>query len=349
VLPKENDQSNHNRKEGKMKTKTLFATLSLTLGTGLIPLAAAPVSTDTLNRTVLPIPEPKNKPITILDARNAKAPPRFQVKAPAGAPNVLVILIDDQGFGVSSAFGGPVQEPVIENLASEGLRFNNFNTTALCSPTRTALLTGYNHHSNNAGAIMEMATAFQGNTGIRPQTITPMAEVLRQNGYSTAAFGKYHETPPWEVSVSGAFDRWPTHSGFDKFYGFIGGETNQWAPKIYDGTTEIETPKTPNYHFTTDMTDKAINWIQAQHTLTPDKPFFTYFATGATHAPHHAPKEWIEKYKGKFDMGWDKLREQTLAKQIEMGIVPKDTKLAPKPEVIKDWESLSAKEKEGSM
>ena len=329
-----------------MKTKTLFATLSLTLGTGLIPLAAAPVSTDTLNRTVLPIPEPKNKPITILDARNAKAPPRFQVKAPAGAPNVLVILIDDQGFGVSSAFGGPVQEPVIENLASEGLRFNNFNTTALCSPTRTALLTGYNHHSNNAGAIMEMATAFQGNTGIRPQTITPMAEVLRQNGYSTAAFGKYHETPPWEVSVSGAFDRWPTHSGFDKFYGFIGGETNQWAPKIYDGTTEIETPKTPNYHFTTDMTDKAINWIQAQHTLTPDKPFFTYFATGATHAPHHAPKEWIEKYKGKFDMGWDKLREQTLAKQIEMGIVPKDTKLAPKPEAIKDWESLSAKEKE---
>jgi arylsulfatase A-like enzyme len=329
-----------------MKAKTLFATLSLMLGAGLLPLAAAPVPMDTLNRTVLPIPEPKNKPITILDARNAKAPPRFQVKAPAGAPNVLVILIDDQGFGVSSAFGGPVQEPVIENLASEGLRFNNFNTTALCSPTRTALLTGYNHHSNNAGAIMEMATAFQGNTGIRPQTITPMAEVLRQNGYSTAAFGKYHETPPWEVSVSGAFDRWPTHSGFDKFYGFIGGETNQWGPKIYDGTTEIETPKTPNYHFTTDMTDKAINWIQAQHTLTPDKPFFTYFATGATHAPHHAPKEWIEKYKGKFDMGWDKLREQTLAKQIEMGIVPKDTKLAPKPEVIKDWESLSAKEKE---
>jgi len=329
-----------------MKTKTLLATLSLTLGAGLMPLAAAPVPTDTLNRTVLPIPEPKIKPITILDARNAKAPPRFQVKAPDGAPNVLVILIDDQGFGVSSAFGGPVQEPVIENLASEGLRFNNFNTTALCSPTRTALLTGYNHQSNNMGGITEMATAFTGNTGVRPQTITPMAEVLRQNGYSTAAFGKYHEAPVWEVSVSGPFDRWPTHSGFDKFYGFIGGETNQWAPKIYDGVTEIETPKTPNYHFTTDMTDQAINWIQAQHTLTPDKPFFTYFATGATHAPHHAPKEWIAKYKGKFDMGWDKLREQTLAKQIEMGIVPKGTQLAPKDKAIKDWESLSAKEKE---
>jgi arylsulfatase A-like enzyme len=257
-----------------------------------------------------------------------------------------VILIDDQGFGVSSAFGGPIQEPVIENLASEGLRYNNFNTTALCSPTRTALLTGYNHQSNNMGGITEMATAFPGNTGVRPQTITPMAEVLRQNGYSTAAFGKYHEAPTWEISVSGPYDRWPTHSGFDHFYGFMGGETNQWAPKIYDGVTEIETPKTPNYHFTTDMTDRAINWIQAQHTLTPDKPFFTYFATGATHAPHHAPKEWIEKYKGKFDMGWDKLREQTLAKQIALGIVPKDTKLAPKPEAIKDWESLSAQEKE---
>jgi arylsulfatase len=196
------------------------------------------------------------------------------------------------------------------------------------------------------GGIAEIATAFPGNTGMRPQTITPMAEVLRQNGYSTAAFGKYHETPPWEVSVSGGYDRWPTHSGFDKFYGFIGGETNQWAPTIYDGVTRIETPRTPNYHFTTDMTNQAISWIKAQQALTPDKPFFTYFATGATHAPHHAPKEWIEKYKGKFDMGWDKLREQTLAKQIELGIVPQGTKLAPKPEAIKDWESLSAKEKE---
>ena len=307
------------------------------------PPSTAPVS---LNRSKLPIKEPTYPAITILDARKAKAPPRFQVKAPEGAPNVMVVLIDDQGFGVASAFGGPVKEPVLDRLASEGLRFNNFNTTALCSPTRTALLTGYNHHSNNMGSIAEAATSFPGNTGVRPQTITPMAEVLRQNGYSTAAFGKYHETPPWEVSVSGGYDRWPTHSGFDKFYGFIGGETNQWAPTIYDGVTRVETPRTPNYHFTTDMTNQAISWIQAQHTLTPDKPFFTYFATGATHAPHHAPKEWIEKYKGKFAMGWDKLREQTLAKQIELGIVPKGTKLAPKPEAIKDWESLSAQEKE---
>jgi arylsulfatase len=299
-----------------------------------------------LDRTILPIKEPSYPAITELDARNAKAPARFEVKAPTDAPNVLVILIDDQGFGVSSAFGGPVQEPVLDKMASEGLRYNNFNTTALCSPTRTAILTGYNHHSNNAGAIMEMATGFPGNTGVRPQTITPMAEVLRQNGYSTAMFGKYHETPPWEGSVSGPYDRWPTHSGFDKFYGFLGGETNQWAPKIYDGVAEIETPNTPNYHFTADMTDHAINWIQAQQSLTPDKPFFTYFATGATHAPHHAPKEWIAKYKGKFDKGWDILREQTLARQIEMGIVPKGTKLAPKPPGLADWDTLSVKQKE---
>ena len=329
-----------------MKSKLLFLPMTMALCQVFTPVQAASSSHAQLNRTALPIPEPIYKSITELDARKAKAPNRFQVKAPEGSPNILVILIDDQGFGVSSAFGGPVQEPVLEKLAGEGLRYNNFNTTALCSPTRTALLTGYNHHSNNMGAITEMATAFQGNTGVRPQTITPMAEVLRQNGYSTAAFGKYHEAPPWEVSVSGPYDRWPTHSGFDHFYGFLGGETNQWAPKIYDGVTEVETPKTPNYHFTADMTNQAVSWIKAQHALTPNKPFFTYFATGATHAPHHAPKEWIEKYKGKFDMGWDKLREQTLAKQIELGIVPKDTKLAPKPEAIKDWESLSAKEKE---
>jgi arylsulfatase len=307
---------------------------------------AAVTVADGLDRTVLPIRETYYPASNELDARNAKAPSRFEVTAPKGAPNVVVILIDDQGFGVPSAFGGPAYEPVLERMAKNGLRYNNFNTTALCSPTRTAILTGYNHHSNNAGAIMEMATAFPGNTGVRPQTITPMAEVLRQNGYSTAMFGKYHETPPWETSVSGPYDRWPTRSGFDKFYGFLGGETNQWAPKIYDGVTEIETPRTPDYHFTVDMTDRAINWIQSQQALTPDKPFFTYFATGATHAPHHAPKEYVAKYKGKFDMGWEKLREQTLAKQIEMGIVPKGTKLAPFPKGLPKWDTLSTKAKQ---
>jgi len=297
------------------------------------------------DRTVLPIKEPKRPTYKELDARNATAPPRFEVKAPAGAPNVLLVLIDDMGFGVSEAFGGPITTPTMEKLAANGLKYNRFHTTALCSPTRVALLTGYNHHSNNMGCIAEAATTFPGNTGVRPQTITPMAEVLRQNGYNTAAFGKYHETPPWEISNSGPQDRWPTRSGFEKFYGFIGGETNQWAPLIYDGVTLVETPEDPDYHFTTDMTNQAISWVRFQQALSPDKPFFMYFAPGATHAPHHVPEEWIEKYKGKFDQGWDKIRELTLERQKKLGIVPGNTKLAPKPTDIKDWEKLSADER----
>lgn len=298
-----------------------------------------------LDRSYLPIKEPKRQTYKELDARNATPPKRFDLKAPKGAPNVVVILIDDMGFGVSETFGGPVTTPSMNKLADNGIKYNRFHTTALCSPTRMALLTGYNHHSNNMGAITETATTFPGNTGVRPQTITPMAEVLRQNGYNTAAFGKYHETPPWEISNSGPFDRWPTHSGFEKFYGFIGGETNQWAPLIYDGVTLIETPEDPNYHFTTDMTNQAISWVRFQQALSPDKPFFMYYAPGATHAPHHVPKEWIEKYKGKFDQGWDKIRQQTLERQIKLGIIPAGTKLAPKPKDIKDWETLSADEK----
>ncbi|HXB92563.1 MAG TPA: arylsulfatase, partial [Puia sp.] len=258
---------------------------------------------------------------------------------------MIIVLIDDIGFGQSSAFGGPIHMPNAEKIAATGIKYNNFHTTALCSPTRVALLTGYNHHSNNAGAIMELATGFTGNTGVRPHSITTMAEVLRQNGYSTGAFGKYHETPPWEVSVSGPFDRWPTHSGFDKFYGFIGGETNMWSPKVFDGTANVEIPHdNPDYNFNEDMTDKSIEWMRYQQSLTPDKPFFMYFAPGATHAPHHVPKEWIEKYKGKFDQGWDKVREETLERQKKMGIVPSNTVLAKKPTDIKDWDKLSADE-----
>ncbi len=298
-----------------------------------------------VDRTVLPIAEPKVKPITTLDARKAKAPARFEVKAPKNAPNVVIVLIDDIGFGHSSAFGGPIPMPTLEKLAAGGLKYNRFHTTALCSPTRTALLTGHNHHANNAGAIMELATAFPGNTGVRPRSITPLAEILRQNGYSTAAFGKYHETPPWEVSVSGPYDRWPTGSGFDKFYGFIGGETNQWAPAIYDGVTRVEHKQTPDYHFTVDMTDQAINWVSAQQALTPDKPFYLYFATGATHAPHHAPKEWIAKYEGQFSGGWDKLREESFARQKKLGVIPADTKLTPRPKEIPAWDDMSTEQK----
>ena len=302
-------------------------------------------ATDNLDRTVLPIREPKPARVTELDARNVKAPPRFEVKAPAKAPNVLIILIDDMGFGQASAFGGPIHMPTLEKLANSGLRYNQFHTTALCSPTRTALLTGRNHHMNNMGSITETATAFPGQTGQRPNSIAPLAEMLRLNGYSTAAFGKYHETPAWEVSPSGPTDRWPTRSGFDHFYGFIGGETNQWSPAVYEDMSRVELPKDPHYHFTTDMTNQAIKWMSAEKSLTPDRPFFMYFATGATHAPHQAPKEFIEKYKGKFDQGWDKLREATLARQIKLGVVPPGTKLARKPEAIKDWEKLSADEK----
>jgi arylsulfatase A-like enzyme len=298
-----------------------------------------------LDRTILPIPEPKIVPSTILDVRDAKAPPRFQVKAPEKAPNVLIVLIDDMGFGQSSAFGGPIHMPTLDRMAKGGLKYNKFHTTALCSPTRAALLTGRNHHVNNMGSITETATAFPGQTGQRPNSVAPLAEMLRLNGYSTAAFGKSHETAAWEVSPSGPTDRWPTRSGFDKFYGFIGGEANQWSPAIYEDLTRIEVPQDPNYHLMTDLANQAIKWTNSQKSLTPDKPFFTYFAPGATHAPHHVPKEWIAKYKGKFDQGWDKLREETLARQIKLGVVPAGTKLAPKPEAIKDWDNLSADKK----
>jgi len=328
-----------------MKPTTLFAALSLTLGTGYIPQTLAQTDGLKLDRSVLPIPEPDYPRSTVLDARDAKAPPRFEIKAPAGAPNVIIVLVDDMGFGMPSTFGGPVRMPSADRLASQGLRYNQFHTTAVCSPTRTALLSGRNHHMNNMGSITETSTGFPGNTGQRPNSVAPLAEMLRLNGYSTSFFGKNHETAPWEVSVSGPTDRWPTRSGFDKFYGFFGGETDQWNPTIYDGMTRIPTPHTPGYNFMTDMTDQAISWMKFQKSLTPDKPFFMYFAPGATHAPHHVPAEWIAKNKGRFDGGWDKLRDETLARQIALGVVPKGTKLANKPEAIKDWEKLSADEK----
>jgi arylsulfatase len=300
---------------------------------------------DRLDRMVLPIAEPKRPMYKDLDARNVKSPPHLDVKAPAGAPNVIIVLIDDLGFGAPSTFGGAIPTPTLDRLAQDGLRYNNFHTTALCSPTRAALKSGRNHHTVNMGFITEMATSFPGATGQIPNATAPLAEMLRLNGYSTAAFGKWHETAAWETSISGPFDRWPTQQGFDKFYGFIGGETNQWAPYLFDGVAQVELPDDPNYHFMTDMTDKAAAWIKYQKAMTPDKPFFVYFAPGAVHAPHHVPKDWIARWKGRFDQGWDKMREETLARQIKMGIVPPGTKLAPKPPAIKDWDKLSDDEK----
>jgi arylsulfatase len=326
----------------------IAALLFIAASVVLAPAAWAqekPAATNEPDRRVLPIPEPKPPAYTELDVRNATPPQRFEVKAPPGAPNVVIVLVDDLGFAGTSAFGGPVPTPAFDRVADEGLRYNNFHTTAVCSPTRAALKSGRNHHVNNMGAIIEMGTAFPGNTGQIPNNVAPLAEMLRLNGYSTAAFGKWHELAAWEASASGPFDRWPTRQGFDKFYGFLGGETNQWAPFIYDGVHPVELPDDPSYHFLTDMTDQAVAWLKYQKALTPNKPFFVYYAPGAVHAPHHVPKEWIARQKGKFDQGWDKMREEILARQIANGTVPKGTKLAPKPEAIPDWDALSADQK----
>ncbi|MDZ7635172.1 MAG: arylsulfatase [Bacteroidales bacterium] len=306
---------------------------------------AVSVGADGMDRTVLPVIAPQRPTSTELDIRNATMPERFEVKAPEGAPNVILVLIDDLGFAGTSAFGGPVSTPSFDRVASEGIYFNNFHTTAVCSPTRAAIKSGRNHQVNNMGFITEMATGMPGGTGEIPGEVAPVAEILRHNGYSTGAFGKWHETATWETSISGPFDRWPTRQGFDKFYGFLGGETNQWAPFIYDGVHPVELPDDPNYHFMNDMTNKAVAWMKFQKAMTPDKPFFMYFAPGATHAPHHTPQQYIDKWKGKFDGGWDVIRDQILTRQIEMGIVPEGTKLAPKPEAIQDWENLTPDQK----
>lgn len=301
---------------------------------------------ENIARNVLPIPDRPHAGLITYDAKDpdTKYPPIRDLRPPKGAPNVLVILIDDVGFGATSAFGGPCQTPNFEKLAANGLKYNRFHTTALCSPSRQALLTGRNHHSAGMGAITEMATAAPGQTSFMSNTISPIARTLKLNGYSTSQFGKCHEVPVWQTSPMGPFDSWPSGGGgFEYFYGFIGGETSQWWPAIYEGTTPVEPEKTPEegYHFTDDMTTKAIKWIRQQKSLMPDKPFFTYFAPGATHAPHHVPKEWADKYKGKFDQGWDKLREETFARQKALGVIPADCRLTERHPEIPSWESIS--------
>jgi arylsulfatase A-like enzyme len=302
-----------------------------------------PDAPDRVQRSVLPIPDPEHVGLTTYDAKDPETafPAIEQLRPPEGAPNVLIVLIDDAGFGSSSAFGGPCNTPTFDRLAENGLRYNRFHTTALCSPTRQALLTGRNHHSVGMGGITEIATSAPGYNSIRPKAAAPLAETLKLNGYSTAQFGKCHEVPVWQTSPLGPFDAWPSGGGgFEHFYGFIGGETNQYAPALYDGTVPVEPDKTPEegYHFTEDMTDRAIDWIRQQKALMPDKPFFVYYAPGATHAPHHVPAEWSAEYKGKFDQGWDKLREETLAHQKELGVVPQDAELTARPAEIPAWD-----------
>ncbi|HWL48467.1 MAG TPA: arylsulfatase [Acidimicrobiia bacterium] len=296
-------------------------------------------------RENLPIPDPQWIGVTTYDAKDpdTKFPPIEPVRPPADAPNVLIVLIDDVGFGASTAFGGPCNTPNFERLAANGLKYTRFHTTALCSPTRAALLTGRNHHSVGMGGITEIATSAPGYNSLRPRSKAPSAEVLKMNGYSTAHFGKCHEVPVWETSPMGPFDRWPSPgNGFEHFYGFIGGETNQYAPAIYRDTVPVEPDRTPEegYHFTEDMTDRSIDWVRQQKALMADKPFFIYYAPGATHAPHHVPTEWSEKYKGKFDDGWDAQRERTFAKQQELGVIPADAELTARPAEIPAWDDM---------
>ena len=298
-----------------------------------------------LRRDVLPVPDSTPVGVTTYDAKDPATsfPPIEQLRPPEGAPNVLVILLDDVGFAASSAFGGPIATPNAERLAANGLKYNRFHTTALCSPTRQALLTGRNHHSVGMGGITEIATSAPGYNSIRPNTCAPLAETLKLNGYSTAQFGKCHEVPVWETSPLGPFNAWPTGGGgFEHFYGFLGGETNQYAPAIYQDTVPIEPDRTADegYHFTEDMTDRTIDWISQQKALMPDKPFFVYYAPGATHAPHHVRPEWSDKYKGRFDDGWDALRERTLAKQKEIGVVPPEAELTERPDEIPAWDDM---------
>jgi len=265
---------------------------------------------------------------------------------PAGAPNILLVMLDDVGFGQTSTFGGPARTPTLQKLADEGLRFNRFHTTALCSPTRAALLTGRNHHSVHTGVITEMATGFPGYDGSWPREAACIAEILQGNQYSTAAFGKWHNTPDHELSAAGPFDRWPTGKGFGYWYGFQGGEASQWHTPLFENTAPIEPPHDdPKWHFSEAIAERAISWIAQQQAAAPDKPFFVYFAPGACHSPHHVHKEWSDKYKGKFDHGWDRQREITLENQKKLGLVPNDTKLTSRPDSIQSWDSCSADEK----
>lgn len=295
------------------------------------------------------LPKPAAPFAGVIDADRDKSKPDWPkpVTAPKGAPNVVLILLDDVGFGATSAVGGPVATPALEKLAGEGLRYNQFHVNALCSPTRASLLSGRNDHQIGFGTVTEIAAGYPGYNAQWPKSAVPLAEVLRRNGYSTGAFGKWHNTPNRELNATGPFDHWPTSLGFEYFYGFQTGESSQWTPRLWRGTSPVEpaTTSQQGYHFTTDIANDAINWLHQHDAVAGDKPFFLYFATGATHAPHQAPKEWIDKYAGKFDQGWDKLREEVFAREKALGVIPANTELTPRPEELPAWDSLSPDQK----
>ncbi len=328
----------HMKGTAVIKQHTLLAIFSIALGAALALPAGA--------QEVLPRPEqPFGGKIGRTSKDSVKDFPKV-VEAPKGAPNILVILTDDVGFAASSTFGGPIPTPTMDRLAKDGLRYNNFHTTALCSPTRAALLSGRNHHSASTGVIMELATGFPGYNSLMSKSNGTFAEILKQNGYNTSWYGKNHNVPDWQTSQAGPFDLWPTGLGFEYFYGFIGGDTSQWNPALFEGTKPIEPPHdAKNYFFDVDMADHTINWIRMQHATAPNKPFLAYYAPGTAHAPHHAPKEWIARFKGKFDQGWDKVREESFARQKALGVIPADAKLTKRPESIPAWDSLNADQK----
>ncbi|MFN9055471.1 MAG: arylsulfatase [Cyanobacteriota bacterium] len=304
--------------------------------------AAAPLPVD---RTVLPIPTPPFE--GTIGFTSKESTPAFPqpVTAPAGAPNVVLVLLDDVGFGASSTFGGPIPTPSLDQLARSGLRYNRFHTTAVCSPTRAALISGRNHHSAHTGAVTEMATGFPGYDTLLGGDTATIGQILRLNGYNTAWFGKNHNVGDWESSQAGPFDRWPTGLGFEKFYGFIGGVANNWRPALFDGTTPIEPYLgNPSYNLDFDLADQAISWIKMQKTMAPDKPFFLYYATAAMHAPQQARPEWIARFKGQFNQGWDRVREETFARQKAMGIIPANTMLTPRPKEIPSWDSATPRQ-----
>jgi arylsulfatase len=312
----------------------------------LLAFASASLAQTDGTPKTLPRPDfhfPGNVGRTYKDSDPAQFPQ--PVQAPKGAPNIVLILIDDTGFGQFGTFGGGVPSPTMDKLAAEGLRFNRFHTTALCSPTRAALLTGRNHHSVSSGVIQEAATGYDGYTGIIPRSAGTIAEVLRQNGYMTAWIGKNHNTPSWEISAAGPFDRWANGLGFDYFYGFNGGDMDHWNPILFENRNLVPASTDPNYFLTADLADHAIAWTRRVKSIAPDRPFFLYVAPGATHSPHHAPADWIAKFKGKFDMGWDKYREETLARQKRLGVVPQDTRLTARSAGLPAWDSLNADQK----
>jgi arylsulfatase A-like enzyme len=302
------------------------------------------VTAEVSARTNLPVPDRRHAGEVMYEVRNPSDvfPQPDVLRPPKDAPNIVVVLLDDVGFGASSAFGGPCSTPVAERLADGGLKLSRFHTTAICSPTRQALLTGRNHHTAEMGNITEFATSVPGYSSIRPNTCATVAEILRLNGYSTAQFGKCHEVPTWEATEVGPFDRWPTGSGFETFYGFLGGETNQYAPTLFNGTTPVEPDRSPEegYHLTEDLADRAIGWIRQQKTLTRDRPLFLYFAPGATHTPHHVPEEWSAKYRGRFDGGWDALREETFRRQKQLGVIPEDAELTARSAGLPAWADM---------